>query len=106
MCISDWSSDVCSSDLHLVGDQRGHAGQVAGLQLLVDARRRALEAEIVELERVVLGRSVEGDLEPGALDKRRPLLGRVSRYGEHRDDEVDVVERAAQSGRAAGRERV
>src|SRR3546814_17506728 len=47
-------------------------------------------------------RSVEGDLEPGALDKRRPLLGRVSRYGEHRDDEVDVVERAARLRRSLG----
>ena len=87
---------------HVVGDQGRHAGYISGFELFVQAGRRALETEVVELERVVPGRAVEGDLGPRSIKQRPALLGRVARNGKDRDDEVDVGYRASRLGRAAG----
>src|SRR3546814_2237320 len=51
MRISDWSSDVCSSDL---AEQRGLAGAV-GADDADDGARRNLEAEVVDQQLVAEG---------------------------------------------------
>src|SRR5215204_3746216 len=60
---------------HLVGDGRRHPVHVARLEPVVELGRHPLEAEVVELERIVFGRAIESDLSPGPVDKERPLLG-------------------------------
>src|SRR5205814_3311053 len=44
-CLSDWSSDVCSSDLVLLGDGLGDAGHAAGV---VGARARLEGFELLD----------------------------------------------------------
>ncbi len=87
---------------HLVGDDCRHAGHVAGFELLVESRRGALVAEVVELEGVVPCGAVERDLRPGPLEQRRPLLVRVARHGEHGDDQIDRVAAAPGASRPLG----
>src|SRR3546814_20496018 len=84
MRISDWSSDVCSSDLHAIG---GGAGLLLYLQIFLeiaerlDTVARALDLEAVERipfgkaelapDHLVLGASVAVDVHPLHIDARR-----------------------------------
>src|SRR3546814_17933668 len=100
MRISDWSSDVCSSDLlGLLGGQRGHVERIGdrtarqvGRHLLGDLQRHLL----LRLRR----RGAEVRCGDDRVEPEPPvLLGRL--------DGEDVEPRAAdKSGRASWRERV
>src|SRR5215217_8222499 len=80
---------------HLIGDRRRQAVLIAGLETLVERGGGAFEAEVVELEGVVLGRAVEADLGAGSAGEEPALVGAVTRDDEHRDEQVDVIDRPA-----------
>src|SRR5205814_4092185 len=48
-CLSDWSSDVCSSDLHAPVGRRAISGACAALGTTIDTLRPAAEAGLVDL---------------------------------------------------------
>ena len=65
---------VMKSFEQVVVDHRRHAGDVAGPLALADALGRPLPVELLEDERVVGRRPVEGHLHPGHLAPPRALL--------------------------------
>src|SRR3546814_4602488 len=86
MRISDWSSDVCSSDLHLVelGELRDAVGRHAhrvlrGEELVAGAARQHLALARVQRRpgRVVVGRIVVPGLldDAGGIDRHLALVG-------------------------------
>src|SRR3546814_15529178 len=106
MRISDWSSDVCSSDLHRATEGAGEAGEAAEIR-----RQQGLEtsADLARQDRR-LGTTGDADDQRIAVDDRggdeageiRPVdevhrhAGALCRSGDHR---LDI-------GRASWRERV
>src|SRR3546814_9095564 len=68
MRISDWSSDVCSSDLFLDPAQ----GEALGLQRLHDGAEQAVVAQAVEAD---AGEELEGQAIGPELGHARPLHG-------------------------------
>src|SRR3546814_7867253 len=93
MRISDWSSDVCSSDLDpWTGQLEQHLRGVESLPQGVDqaALRRAVFQELCRLDQYDLAAGIEADLR--LLDEIRGSLLRILR--------------ADQIGRASCRERV
>src|SRR3546814_4950852 len=94
MRISDWSSDVCSSDLDVVADHHG-----AGL----GQRSPVHEAQVVAFD--VLAEVLEGDAALGRLAHARAVeiaLHAAGERVEHHDAGMYIQE----IGRASGRERV
>jgi len=85
---------------HLVGDRRRDAVQIAGLQAIVELRRRPLETEVVELERIVLRRAVEADLGARPTGEVGAFLGGVAGDDERRDQQVDRVGGPTRAGGA------
>src|SRR3546814_14578348 len=71
MRISDWSSDVCSSDLHLDVDRQFHAGHHQS------AAHRHLGTLPADRKSVVLGKSVSVRVDLGGrriIKKKKPRL--------------------------------
>src|SRR3546814_19104534 len=96
MRISDWSSDVCSSDLHVVGMTQFAVADTGRLQHAGAGAQHVLAAALV-LEDHPAARHVDHlELELVAVPGARTLLAR------HRADHVG----AEQIGRASCRERV
>src|SRR3546814_4257027 len=93
MRISDWSSDVCSSDLRIdVERLELHGGEL--LHALAGERQHPVE--LVLVERLLLG---------GALNLDEAAVGGEHEIGVHLGAAVlDIVE-VEQIGRASGRER-
>ena len=87
---------------HLVGDRLAHAADIAGLHHAAELGRHAVEAEVVELERVVRRRAVERNLRARDRGHARAILGRVARDREHGNDQVHVVDAAAGTGCTLG----
>src|SRR3546814_13543561 len=111
MRISDWSSDVCSSDLILViaGVEDGIARIVGDL---VDRRRRRGDAIIMILQSPHIAPELLFDAFGGTLERDVRVL-RLAVPFQHeslhhmRDDvAMETVVRAFQIGRASCRERV
>src|SRR3546814_2988827 len=73
MRISDWSSDVCSSDLLAVEDERRHAPMAGDLQRDLVGRDFGIEFLGVALR---LGIEV-GEVEPGAARGARQMVAKV-----------------------------
>src|SRR3546814_9873786 len=79
MRISDWSSDVCSSDLVVAGylaDDRGQAGRVPG--------NRSVGRQADEAVECVVGKSVASDADADLSDQQRADV-------EHRADRRAVA---------------
>src|SRR3546814_2436725 len=104
MRISDWSSDVCSSDLGLLRKADRRHGHV-----LVPAAMFLLDAEAADRAEVSLDRSVEHLLELPPQRPRDQVQGLLL-HGATFDgvDRVGILEAAPQLqiGRASWRERV
>src|SRR3546814_2816273 len=91
MRISDWSSDVCSSDLGIFADQAAtardqHAGAVEAIDIALDERARETRAR--RIERGLENRGDERALRHGGRPVRhrsRPAAhrGRAERSEEH-----------------------
>src|SRR3546814_1304504 len=94
MRISDWSSDVCSSDLH------------AAFLIADIARRRADQPR----NRVLLHEFAHVDAHHGAVIVEQEFGQRLGQFGladARRSQEQETAERAIwEIGRASGRERV
>src|SRR3546814_11652806 len=110
MRISDWSSDVCSSDLADEVEQLGALGEVhaPGIAALLVLRARPATADRQHLER--RGAGLEFALEPRLLRGAEHglvrivgLYDRVAVVAAIEDEEVDS---AVEIGRASCRERV
>src|SRR3546814_18647967 len=84
MRISDWSSVVCSSDLHIVADRVDRIAVLAE----IDADRSRGRARIAEGPQPAAGRFQAGVVEAEAVDNR------------------DVLGETDEIGRASGRARV
>src|SRR5207247_3945000 len=73
----DWSSDVCSSDLHLMAIARQMAIAMENLELFQDAKRRAREQEALNVIAKAISQSLRRDeLLNIALDKVLEVTGR------------------------------
>src|SRR3546814_17559859 len=88
MRISDWSSDVCSSDLKIYSDQRSlpiHLGDSGdGFTLPFKEKWRAPDAIAAVLGFVVTGSLVTANITNGASAFRILILGVVIRSEERR----------------------
>src|SRR3546814_1866297 len=76
MRISDWSSDVCSSDLDALGDKIGPAAlKLGGVRDIIAGTLADLTAVIVEQRRI---RKPARDMRPGlgTAHRRSALVGR------------------------------
>src|SRR3546814_5064420 len=93
MRISDWSSDVCSSDLAIVA-QEGRIDRGEAAQQVEYAGHLALQPEALQLFGLQVAHQVgpEADRDPGFA---RPL-----------DGDLVLVEHLGEIGRASCRERV
>src|SRR3546814_4671759 len=94
MRISDWSSDVCSSDLYRRLDHVKH-GIIAGIVAVVGVGKvgARLRQHLEE----------QPDAAPAARRLQCPEMAQVAAV--HRQDEVEVGEVAGEIGRASCRER-
>src|SRR3546814_13799025 len=66
MRISDWSSDVCSSDLLLIGQlavDRRHQGRGIGSMLVADAFRRCIAGAEIIGGRAIVVRAIDVEAE-------------------------------------------
>src|SRR3546814_3359667 len=102
MRISDWSSDVCSSDLQLAGDQM----QIAQLQLFFGLQRqRARRLATVEMRLHALQQLVFGECFLvagfGGLGEALGGLGDAVEIGkaEFSVDDLDVSDRVRAAGK-------
>src|SRR3546814_9417302 len=87
MRISDWSSDVCSSDL---GDRLDERGRQAH-QLALDARLDDAADELEELRRAQDGVGNAGGLDKLLLGHLRPDVAALEQPGGPDDREGDVM---------------
>ena len=88
---------------YLIGDHVADRVEFARLELCPDAAGRAVEPEVIELERIVGGGPVERDLAARGGNIGCPFLGGIARACEDRNDQVDLVrvspDLAARSGK-------
>src|SRR3546814_14870120 len=95
MRISDWSSDVCSSDLPAPGDARTGAGSGAERERIVAVLGKRTRAPVEFLGQAAFGGS------------KQHLLFRKPGGGVHLEPEsVQPADRLASTGSASCRERV
>src|SRR3546814_10852341 len=112
MRISDWSSDVCSSDLPLAGsewlaiaDAQGHA---AGVRILAAAAIEPEEVAAIFADRIVVHAASRYDAASDRVDHRRERrLGAIAlasgQAGRGEGVEDDVAVRHTDRGRKGGR---
>src|SRR3546814_14444871 len=103
MRISDWSSDVCSSDLRELGQQIGKAGE----KPTVRERRRHLNSDDFQSGALLATQPdiARGSAQPAyALSYGAGIFGPVR--GERHAPTNPVEKSYAQNGRASCRERV
>src|SRR3546814_20209140 len=104
MRISDWSSDVCSSDLNEQGKPK-------------IARLRLIRHDHLRQQKAVCNRSQQRPECKTEEPARLPLLSRTQAYferhrtqqdaqGQHTQGQVKLSHDTAQTGRASSRERV
>src|SRR3546814_14005272 len=122
MRISDWSSDVCSSDLLLIGQlavDRRHQGRGIGSMLVADAFRRCIAGAEIIGGRAIVVRAIDVEAEAywqswgfvAARDNPSILMRSVADIRaalllSHRRRRGITSPYACQLGRAAVRERV
>ena len=92
MSVSAISSHGATTKVeHLIGDHITDRVELACFELGPDAACRALEPEVIELERIVGGGAVERDLPASRRDIGCPFLRGIARACEDRHDQLNLA---------------